>query len=167
MIYYVSFSDDFLNNAVSNIEKEALKVSQNQTVSTIIENLIAVASPSNLRMLFVAMVEDLNVSFMDRFASHVFESLVQRMACYFHCPPPGDDHDEEDDVTQEVFLEKFDTMCSYLDTNFDSMSTHAYGSHVLRALLEAFSSVPVANELKKGQKSGYHNHFKGKGKVTL
>lgn len=136
-------------------------MAQNQTVSTIIESLIAVASPSNLRVLFVAAVSDLTVAFLDRFASHVFESLVQKLPLFFNQPTHGAEDDEEDDVSQDVFLESFETVCQFVDSHFETLVTHVYGSHVLRALLEALSGVPVAHELKKSQRSGYGRKGKG------
>ena len=138
-----------------------VQVSQNQTVSIIIESLIAAASPSNLRTLYVAAVSDLSVAFLDRFASHVFERLVQNLPHFFHQPEHDSADDEEEDVAQEKFLESFETMCQFVDSHFETLATHAYGSHVLRALLEALSGVSVVHELKKSQKSGRSRHSRG------
>ena len=151
----------FLNTTFSNLAEEVVQVSQNQTVSIIIESLIAAASPPNLRRLYVAAVSDLSVAFLDRFASHAFERLVLKLPSFFHQPAHDSADDEEDDVAQEEFVGSFETMCQYVDSHFETLVTDTYGSHVLRALLEALSGVSVVHELKKSQRSGHSRHSKG------
>ncbi|XP_076470121.1 nucleolar protein 9-like [Babylonia areolata] len=148
---------EFLNNVVSSLAEELIQVSQNQTVSSITETIIAAASPANLRTLFVAAVGDLSVTFLDRFASHVLEALVLRLPEFFE-QPASDSPDDEDDVAQDKVEESFESLCEFVDSQFETLVTHVYGSHVLRALLEATSGVSVAHELKKSQKSGHGSH---------
>ena len=150
---------DFLNNIFSGLAEEVVQVSQNQTVSSIIESLIAVGSPSNLRTLFVALAADLSIAFLDRFACHVFEKLTQKLPQFFYPPTQNSTDEEEDYVSQDKFVESFEGVCEFVDSNFETLMTHMYGSHVLRALLEALSGVPVVNELKKSQKSGHGRYF--------
>ncbi|KAL8613890.1 hypothetical protein ACOMHN_032880 [Nucella lapillus] len=149
---------EFLNNVVSSLAEELIQVSQNQTVSTIVEAIIAAGSPANLRTLFVACVADLSVTFLDRFASHVLEALVLRLSEFYVQPVHSSPDEEEDDVPQDKVVQSFESLCDFVDSQFETLVTHVYGSHVLRAFLEALSGVPVAHELKKSQKSGHGAH---------
>ena len=54
-----------------------MTVSQNQTVSKILEQLFTHSSAGHLRPVFISFCSELPVVVFDAFASHVFQSLIQ------------------------------------------------------------------------------------------
>ncbi|XP_025115842.1 nucleolar protein 9-like isoform X3 [Pomacea canaliculata] len=153
----------FLNNTFNQLVQEALEVAQNQTCSRIIESLISQGLSNNLRKLFVALCADLSISFLDRFASHVFQTLVLHLPLYFVAARSDGtdeatgknktDNDEEEDIGQEKVEASFKEVCNFVYKNFETLMTHTYGSHVLRSMLETLSGVQVEHKIHKGKGS--------------
>lgn len=155
-----------MNNSFDQLIQESLTVAQNQTASRIIELLISEASASNLRRLFVSMCSDLSVAFLDRFASHVFQALIQLLPKFIlpqsELKTEGKAvENEEDDVDQGIIEESFKSVCSFVEKTFEVLFCHTYGSHVIRALMEVLGGVQVSHELSKGHGSREDRHDRG------
>ena len=73
---YSLFSGSFFTNVFSQLATEALQVSQNQTVSGIVENFLKQASEENILLIFKAFRVDWELACTDRFVSHVTQTLL-------------------------------------------------------------------------------------------
>ena len=64
------------------LNEEALKVSQNQTASTIVELLLKEASERQLTAFMLALSADWETACTDRFAGYVVQTLLHRIKRY-------------------------------------------------------------------------------------
>ena len=77
-MYLFIYPDIFLNNVMKQLSSEVMKVSQNQTVSTIVEKLVQKARPKQLQDILHSVAQDWETACCDRFASHVTQTLIYR-----------------------------------------------------------------------------------------
>ena len=75
-----------LSNVFKQLCTEAVAVSQNQTVSNIVEVLLQNAKPPQLAQFMVAFAEDWEKVTTDRFASHVTQTLLLSIGPYLNKP---------------------------------------------------------------------------------
>ena len=79
------FEDDedkaaFLDNVFKETAKEEIKLARNQTVSRILEEMIAVANRSHIESFLIGFTENYHLICTDRFASHVTQALLHKSA---------------------------------------------------------------------------------------
>ncbi|XP_067650762.1 nucleolar protein 9-like [Haliotis asinina] len=138
--------DLFLNNVFSQMESEAIKVSQNQTVSRFIERFLEHAKPHHIRQLLSALSEDWSTVSTDRFASHVFQNII---ALSPKCVQQRGDNSEEEKSVKDMLLE----FCEYACENLETMLMDTYASHILRVLLEVLGGVDVSTDIIRSRMS--------------
>ena len=76
---FILSSEMMLANVFKQLIDEALKVSRNQTVSTIVENLLKEATEEQLVQFMVAFATDWETACTDRFAGYVTQTLLHRI----------------------------------------------------------------------------------------
>ncbi|XP_046550150.1 nucleolar protein 9-like isoform X2 [Haliotis rubra] len=140
--------DLFLNNVFSQMESEAIKVSQNQTVSRFIERFLEHAKPHHIRQLLSALSEDWSTVSTDRFASHVLQNIIALSPKCVH--QGGDNSDTEEEKSVKEMLLEF---CEYASENLETMLTDTYASHILRVLLEVLGGVDVSTDIIRSRMS--------------
>ncbi|GFN95952.1 nucleolar protein 9-like [Plakobranchus ocellatus] len=140
--------EEFLTNVYNTLRDEGIQVSQNQTVSRILEVLFSHSKPSHMQDLFCLFCRELTVVVFDRFASHVFQALIQ------YLPAMYDERDKEDNSAwQKSFHENVQTLCGFMESHLRDVMTHTYGSHVLRSFLEALGGVHVKEDVVRSRVS--------------
>lgn len=75
----------FLDNVFKQLAQEALKVSQNQTGSGIVEELVHRADRHQLISIMEPFSQDWETACCDRFASYVTQAMVLQCNQYFEC----------------------------------------------------------------------------------
>ncbi|GFR87396.1 nucleolar protein 9-like [Elysia marginata] len=140
--------EEFLSNVYNTLRDEGIQVSQNQTVSRILEVLFSHSKPSHMQDLFCLFCGELTIVVFDRFASHVFQALIQYLPAMY-----DDRNDEDEAVWRKSFYENVQTLCNFMESHLRDVMTHTYGSHVLRSFMEALGGVHVKEEVVRSRVS--------------
>ena len=130
-----------LENVFKQLTTEALSVSRNQTVSTIVESLLHHASPSQLQDFTAALAEDWETACQDRFASHVVQTLLLCVAPHFCDQGQGTDS----------LLQHFLNLLHMLLSNLAVFMQDVYASHIVRVVMEVLAGHRVAQEVIKSK----------------
>ncbi|XP_005102065.1 nucleolar protein 9 [Aplysia californica] len=140
--------DQFLANVFSSLKDECVSVSQNQTVSKILEVLLSHSPASHMRPVFCKFCKELTIVVFDAFASHVFQALIQYLPLMF---VQKDEEDDEEMIKQ--VKESAQVLFSFMESHLRDIMTHVYGSHVLRTLLEVLGGVVVTDDIVRSRVS--------------
>ena len=168
------FSELLIQNVFDQLCKEAIPVSQNQTASTIVEQLLHEAKPSQLLSFMNALAADWETSCTDRFASHVTQTLLTQMMPYMNHgvqqmtekeTQNSDDEDDEGKQTPVLRSAKslFIELYSLLMSNLSVYMQHTYASHILRVIMEVLASTRVSEGVIKSKMS----RRQGKGELRI
>ncbi|XP_059141222.1 nucleolar protein 9-like isoform X2 [Physella acuta] len=150
-----AFDDDpvleeqFLKNVYTTLKDEAIQVSQNQTVSRILEMLFSHSQPYHMHDLFCQFSKELSIVTFDRFASHVFQSLISYLPAIYE----NKDEVEKNQGQSSNLHTSVEQVCKFMESHMRDIMTHTYASHVLRSFLEALGGVPVKEEVVRSRVS--------------
>ena len=137
-------------------------VCQNKILSFNIEQLLKLAQPKHLCILWSAFTSDWMTTCTDAYASHVFHSLILYFPVTFDADAStlsvnqdNDNNDKNNSETEETkendlvtsTREMFLEFCSFLKENIMDLITNVYATHVVRATLQVLSNIPVANNI--------------------
>ena len=136
------FPDFFVNNVFTQLVTEAVKVSQNQTISRIIEELLYLAKPHNILALLEVFVQDLETVCTDRFASYVMQTSVLLSSQYF-----------TDKETGEKLLDIFETVYKFFNSQLPIYMQDTYASHIVRVIIEILGGVKVDQRIIRSRMS--------------
>lgn len=158
--------EEFLTNVYNTLRDEGIQVAQNQTVSRILEVLFSHSKPSHMQDLFCVFCGDLTIVVFDRFASHVFQALLQYLPAMY-----DDRSNEEEAVWKKSFEESVQALCKFMESHLRDVMTHTYGSHVLRSFLEALGGVHVKEDvvrsrISRGQRKDSDTNTKPEKKMS-
>ncbi|CAZ82719.1 unnamed protein product, partial [Tuber melanosporum] len=135
---------------IANVWKEAdgkeLKIANSQGCSRLLEKLILMSSPSQLRSLWQKFTGHFLNLAQHRFASHCCEMLFQR-SVGIASKETQDDY--VDDTATDVFFASMESsflcMLSELEPQLKHLCTDRFASHIVRGLLLLLSGQPVSS----------------------
>ena len=133
------FVEIFLKNVFTQLCSEAVAVSQNQTVSVILEKLIAESDGDYLVDLLRVFSKDWEIVCHDRFASHVLQSLLMKLAVL----GSFDEKHEKNNTAVSLLLDIY----TYLVNNIAFNMQATYASHLVRVILEIVGGVTVSDQI--------------------
>ncbi|XP_077982443.1 nucleolar protein 9-like [Glandiceps talaboti] len=138
----------FIQNVFAQTEKEEVKLSQNQTVSRILENLIRNGKQKQVQKFLRGLSSNFKKVCFDRFAAYVLQTIVARIPIL---------SDEENSEEQVEDLPSFDDLllqlCDILKDNISEVLCDVYASHVLRAVFEVLGGVQVSESVVRSRLS--------------
>ncbi|XP_072177553.1 nucleolar protein 9-like [Diadema setosum] len=141
------FEDDdekgmFLKNVYAELDSNEIKLSQNQTVSRILEMLLPLSSRHQLTCFLRGMASDLSTSASDRFASHVLQSAMTEALKHIGEEGTGED-------LEQIYVKMWEEMTEHLE----EIMLDTYASHVLRSLIACFAGIRVAENVSRSKLS--------------
>lgn len=152
------FDDDesrklFVENVFTQVESNELKLFCDMIVSRTMEKLIVYLSDVQIRKVMQNIEEHFCKIAMDKFGSHVLQSLI--------CVIPKAIRSERSkvrEIEQEVkdlksAEELFLSLCDCLKENLSELVNHIYGSHVVRTAFEVLGGVKVADNVVRSRAS--------------
>ncbi|CAL1532749.1 unnamed protein product [Lymnaea stagnalis] len=154
--------DQFLSNVYTTLKDEGIQVSQNQTVSRILEVLFSHSKPHHMQDLFCMFSKELAIVTFDRFASHVFQSLVQYLPAIYETRDKNMDRQNNPPSLKGAI----EQVCKFMESHMRDIMTHTYASHVLRSFLEALGGAQVKEEVVRSQVSRTHRKVEATPKKT-
>ncbi len=143
-------------------------MSQNQTVSNIIESLLAEATPRHLLHFMNALAKDWETAFTDRFASHVTQTLLLHVMPHMNRTvndlldkeqghnSESDDDEFSNDTGVRSMKSLFVELYSMLMSNLTLFMQHTYASHILRVVMEVLAGTTVSASIIKSKLSRHH-----------
>ncbi|KAK4954065.1 Nucleolar protein 9 [Elasticomyces elasticus] len=143
----------FLANVYREADGKELKIANSQSCSRILERLILLSSPAQLKSLFQKFSGHFLHLVQHRFASHCCETLFMKAApCVTQelLEPQQNghhDHDANDDVVvsiENLFLYTINE----LEGNLGYLLTDRFASHAVRVLLVVLSGEPLDTNIK-------------------
>lgn len=114
-------------------------MSQNQTVSIVLEKLISESTGNLLIELLGVFSKDWEIVCQDRFASHVLQTLLVRLAVLGSL---DGDRDSEDKAWT-LFLD----LHQYIVNNLAFNMQQTYASHLVRVVVEILGGVAVSEKI--------------------
>ncbi|KAJ9666524.1 Nucleolar protein 9 [Coniosporium apollinis] len=150
------FNDDeervlFLTSVYREAEGKELKMANSQSCSRLMERLIMLSSPDQLKALFQKFSGHFLHLVQHRFASHCCETLFIRSAPIVTqelVAPPEEDKGDPQDVyvsMENLFLYAINE----LEGNLGYLMTDKFASHTLRVLLVVLSGQPLEHSATK------------------
>ncbi|KAF2237445.1 ARM repeat-containing protein [Viridothelium virens] len=140
--------DVFLNNVYREADGKELKIANSQSCSRLMERLIQVSGPDQLKMLFQKFSGHFLHLVQHRFASHCCEALFIRsapivtqellLASKKSIAPPADPNAVTESM-ENLFLYTLNE----LEGNLGYLMTDRFASHALRVLLLVLSGEPL------------------------
>ncbi|KAF2634102.1 ARM repeat-containing protein [Massarina eburnea CBS 473.64] len=157
----------FLESVYKEANGKELKIANSQSCSRLMERLILLSTPKQLKDLFQKFSGQFVHLVQHRFASHCCEALFIRAAPFVtqeHTKPellqaPSADPDEIFVSMENLFLYTLDELAAYLGF----LMTDRFASHVLRVLLVVLAGAPLE---KENIKSAIHSKRKEKISVS-
>ncbi|XP_072049550.1 nucleolar protein 9-like [Amphiura filiformis] len=145
----------FVSNVFAQVEKQELKVSQNQTVSHIMEKLLGMSSGKQLSGFLQGLHEagDVCNAAKDRFAAHVLQTAILTAVPFVEDPDCGSD-------VQTVLL----AVCKAVTSKVNEFVYHTYAAHVLSAVVEVLAGVKVPEQVTRSRLSQGQMHAKDHGR---
>ncbi|KAH9499745.1 hypothetical protein Btru_077716 [Bulinus truncatus] len=140
--------EQFLKNVYDALKDDGLQVSQNQTVSRILESLFLHSQPLHMIEFFKSLSKELTIVTFDRFASHVFQTLIRYLPAMYEVK---EEHDSENPASS--LQKSVEQLCTFMESHMRDIMTHTYASHVLRSFLEALGGVEVNEEVMRSRTS--------------
>ncbi|KAK3677405.1 Glutamate decarboxylase 2 [Recurvomyces mirabilis] len=137
--------DLFLANVYREAEGKELKIAQSQSCSRLMERLIQLSTPAQMKKLFQAFSGNFIHLISHRFASHCCEALFLRAApivseeLVASAPKTTDNVDEIYVSMENLFLHTL----AELEGSIGFLMTDQFGSHALRVLLLVLSGDPL------------------------
>ncbi|KZF22328.1 ARM repeat-containing protein [Xylona heveae TC161] len=137
----------FLANVYREAEGKELKIASSQSCSRLMERLILLSNPAQLKALFGKFSGNFLHLVQHRFASHCCETLFIRSAPVVTqelIEPP--DQTQEDETTGEVFVTMenlFLYTLNELEGNLGYLVMDRFASHTIRVLLVVLSGKPL------------------------
>ncbi|XP_013404032.1 nucleolar protein 9 [Lingula anatina] len=164
--------DLFLRNVFKQLATEAVTVSQNQTVSRVVENIVQWASGTQLYQILTAFSFDWETVCTNRFASYVTQTIIKVTPQFWNqkVSDSDDETDDDEDAHANIDSEKenekdkkgkystslrvdFLSLCGHVLENTDTYVEHTYASHIIRTLLEATGAVRVTERIIRSRLS--------------
>lgn len=143
----------FLDNVLSQLEDETVKVSQNQTCSSILESLILQSGVSHLNKFFHILSKDWETICTDRFASHVLQTVLTHLPMCF-----GGSTNVDSEIQSESNIhDEFSLFCTFIGEHLHDFVAHTYASHILRSLFEVLGGVSVSEQVLRSSASQQYN----------
>lgn len=148
-----AFPDDeaknlFLENLIwKEADGKELKLACSQSCSKLLEEVMFLASPAQLKRLFVKFRGKFSYLLQHRFASHCCETLFLKATSVVNeesesiAPRNQSNAAEEGPSMEQLFVD----VAEELTPNLGFLMTDVFGSHVLRALLIVFSGRPLSS----------------------
>ncbi|KAL9975890.1 hypothetical protein ACROYT_G013107 [Oculina patagonica] len=143
----------FVENVFTQVENNEVKLFCDMIVSRTMEKLIVYLSDTQVRKVMQNIEEHFHKIAMDKFGSHVLQSLI--------CVIPKAIRSERSKVreieqqakdlksAEELFL----SLCDCLKENLSELVNHIYGSHVVRTAFEVLGGVKVADNVVRSRAS--------------
>ncbi|XP_780969.4 nucleolar protein 9 [Strongylocentrotus purpuratus] len=136
----------FMRNVYSELEGNEIGLSQNQTVSRILETVLPLSEPEQLTSFLRGLTSDLSTSATDRFASHVLQSTMIEALRYVGT--------EEGVDLPGIFC----TICKEMSENFKEVILDTYASHVLRTLIASLAGIQAPENVSRSKLSRGQQH---------
>ncbi|KAL6721053.1 Nucleolar protein 9 [Lecanora helva] len=139
--------DLFLANVYKEADGKELKIANSQSCSRLMERLILLSTPSQLKNLFQKFSGHFLNLVQHRFASHCCEALFLQAAPLVtsEITAPLDDKKTSENCEVYVSMENlFLYTCNELESNLGYLMTDQFASHALRVLLIVLSGKPLA-----------------------
>ncbi|KAL1303245.1 hypothetical protein AAFC00_006659 [Neodothiora populina] len=160
----------FLANVYREAEGKELKIANSQSCSRLMERLIQLSSPSQLKTLFQTFSGNFMHLIQHRFASHCCEKLFIRAAPFVTkelLAPPSVGAEEMANGDVYVSMENlFLYTIGELEGNIGFLMTDRFASHALRVLLLVFAGEPLV-EAKSLLQSKKKEHVSVHGESQL
>ncbi|KAJ4291173.1 Nucleolar protein 9 [Kalmusia sp. IMI 367209] len=154
----------FIESVYKEADGKELKIANSQSCSRLLERLILLSTPMQLKALFQQFNGHFVHLVQHRFASHCCEALFIQAAPIvtqevakpdlIHTPPSSDPNQVVSSM-ENLFLFTLDELEGFLGY----LITERFASHVLRVLLVVLSGTPLE---KQGNKSALHSKRKEK-----
>ncbi|KAK5716611.1 Glutamate decarboxylase 2 [Elasticomyces elasticus] len=148
--------DRELQGILREAEGKELKIAQSQSCSRLMERLIQLATPSQLRTFFQAFSGNFVHLISHRFASHCCEALFLRAAPVvaedIRAPVPKGAGGKVTESSDEIYVSMenlFLHTLAELDGSVGYLMTDQFGSHALRVLLLVLSGEPLNSDESK------------------
>ncbi|KAG9631259.1 PLP-dependent transferase, partial [Aureobasidium melanogenum] len=143
----------FLANVYREANGKELKIANSQSCSRLMERLIQLSTPAQLKTLFQKFSGNFMHLFQHRFASHCCEKLFIQAAPVvteelLHPPKPEDQTTADDEVyvsMENLFLFTLGEM----EGNVGFLMTDRFASHTLRVLLLVLAGEPLSDSTNK------------------
>ncbi|KAI4736341.1 PLP-dependent transferase [Aureobasidium sp. EXF-12298] len=143
----------FLANVYREANGKELKIANSQSCSRLMERLIQLSTPAQLKALFQKFSGNFMHLFQHRFASHCCEKLFIQAAPVvtqelLHPPKPEDQTTADDEVyvsMENLFLFTLGEM----EGNVGFLMTDRFASHTLRVLLLVLAGEPLSDSTNK------------------
>ncbi|KAF9731284.1 Nucleolar protein 9 [Paraphaeosphaeria minitans] len=153
----------FVESVYREADGKELKIANSQSCSRLLERLILMSTPNQLKDLFQKFNGHFVHLVQHRFASHCCEALfiqaapvvAQEVAKPHLITPPSSDPNHVVASMENLFLFTLDELEGYLGY----LLTERFASHVLRVLLVVLSGQPLE---RQGNKSALHSKKKEK-----
>ncbi|XP_068697394.1 nucleolar protein 9-like isoform X2 [Montipora foliosa] len=156
----------FVENVFTQVENNEVKLFCDLAISSTMEKLVFYLSDIQIRKIVQNVEEHFSKIAMDKFGSHVLQTLV--------CITPRalrSERGQQQDVLEEhkdlkSAEELFLSLCSCLQENLPELVNHMYGSHVVRAAFEVLGGVKVSDLVvrsrasRQTRKKGNHSEEK-------
>ncbi|XP_070574928.1 nucleolar protein 9-like [Ptychodera flava] len=141
----------FIRNVFTQTEEEEIKLSQNQTVSRILETLIRSGGRKEVKKFMAGLSKDYHKVCFDRFAAYVLQTAV----IYISKLPEEDTDAEDEDGEQKLpsFENLVLQLCDQLLSELSEVLYDAYASHVLRTVFEVLGGVKVTEVVVRSRLS--------------
>ena len=145
----------FLENLIwKEADGRELKLACSQSCSRLLEEVMLLASPEQLRRLFIKFRGNFLHLVQHRFASHCCETLFLRASPFVNEEQDGNEAKPQSDTLQESpsMEQLFIDVVEELTPNLGFLISDRFGSHVLRTLLVIFSGRPLSQLLLTSKK---------------
>ncbi|KAL8742641.1 MAG: hypothetical protein Q9190_004910 [Brigantiaea leucoxantha] len=159
--------DIFLANVYKEASGKELKIANSQSCSRLMERLIALSSPSQIKKLF----QKFNGHFLHlaqhRFASHCCEALFLRAAPIVSQELLASTEEQQHDMTNEEIYVSMENLFLHTLTELEEalgyLITNTHASHTIRVLLVVLSGRPLASvetaAILRSKKKEHISHF--------
>ncbi|KAJ9656686.1 Nucleolar protein 9 [Neophaeococcomyces mojaviensis] len=132
--------DLFIDAVYRESAGKEIKLASSQSCSRYLERVIRLSTPSQLKSLFQAFLQDLDYLIQHRFGSHCCETLFLQAARHVNLRPEGTS--EEESTLESLFLQAAEKM----EANIGFLLTERFASHTIRVLLLVLSGQPLDDE---------------------
>ncbi|KAM3422247.1 hypothetical protein BST61_g2612 [Cercospora zeina] len=142
----------FLQSVFREADDKALKLAQSQSCSRVLERLIKLSHPAQLKALFQKFSGNFIHLLSHRFASHCCESLFTYAAPHVSEELKAKPSELRSVNPDEVFVSMenlFLHTLAELEGNFGYLLTEKYASHALRILLLVLAGEPISTDSMK------------------
>lgn len=164
----------FLESVWKEADGKELKMANSQSCSRLMERLVLLSTPAQLKGLFQKFSGHFLHLVQHRFASHCCEALfiqaapvVSQELALAQTPPSSSDPDQAAVSMENLFVHTLDELEGYLGY----LMTDRFASHVLRVLLIVLSGAPLEKQAKsvlqskRKEKVGLSGSDKGQERV--